>query len=66
MHSIIDIGYFENEVLEQKEKLYSFGIGLGLQTAAGLLKFNIANGIIDNQAFKFANTKIHLSLTSRF
>jgi hypothetical protein len=66
IHSIIDIGYFENEVLEQKEKLYSFGIGLGLQTAAGLLKFNIANGIIDNQAFKFANTKIHLSLTSRF
>lgn len=66
IHSIIDVGYFENEVVEQKEKLYSFGVGLGLQTAAGLLKFNIANGIIDNQAFKFANTKIHLSLTSRF
>ena len=27
LHSIIDVGYFENEILRQKEKLYSFGLG---------------------------------------
>ena len=66
IHSIVDVGYFENEVLNQKEKLYSFGIGLGLQTKAGLFKFNFANGNIENQDFKFSNSKIHFSLITNF
>ncbi|MCW5521074.1 BamA/TamA family outer membrane protein [Aureitalea sp. L0-47] len=66
LHSIIDFGYFENEINQLEEELYSFGIGLGLFTKAGLLKFSFANGISENQNFKFSNTKIHLSLTSRF
>ncbi|HAH33791.1 MAG TPA: hypothetical protein DCL52_03280, partial [Flavobacteriaceae bacterium] len=66
LHSIIDLGYFENEILKQKEKLYSFGFGLGMTTKAGLLKFSIANGNIDGQAFKFSNSKIHLSIASQF
>lgn len=66
LHSIIDLGYFENKSVDQKEKLYSFGIGLGMTTKAGLLKFSIANGNIEGQVFKFSNSKIHLSLTSQF
>jgi hemolysin activation/secretion protein len=66
LHSIIDIGYFENKPLDIKEKIYSYGIGLGLQTKPGLLKLNIANGNSENQAFKFSNTKIHLILSTRF
>ena len=66
IHSIIDVGYFENKTLGIKEKLYSYGIGLGLQTKPGLLKLNIANGNLENQTFKFSNTKIHLILSSRF
>ena len=66
LHSIIDLGYFENETLSLKQNLYSFGIGLGLNTKAGLFKFNIANGIAENQDFNFSNTKIHISVSSRF
>lgn len=66
MHSIIDLAYFENETTNVKQKLYSFGIGLGLLTKAGLLKFNLANGNSEKQNFNFSNTKIHLSLSSRF
>lgn len=66
IHSIIDLGYFENKILELKEELFSFGIGLGLQTDAGIFRFNIANGISGEQNFKFSNTKIHLSLSSKF
>ena len=66
LHSIIDVGYFENKILKQKEKLYSIGIGLAMSTKAGLLKFSMANGNIDGQAFKFSNSKIHLSLASQF
>jgi outer membrane translocation and assembly module TamA len=66
LHSIIDIGYFENNINQLEQELYSFGMGLGLLTKAGLLKFSFANGISENQNFNFSNTKIHLSLTSRF
>jgi len=66
IHSIIDLGYFENEPADIKQKLYSFGFGIGLQTKGGILRFNIANGSVENQQFRFSNTKIHLSLTSQF
>ncbi len=66
LHSIIDVAYFENATLSLKQNLYGFGIGLGLETKAGILKFNIANGNLENQNFNFSNTKIHLSLSSRF
>ena len=66
MHSIIDLAYFENEVIDLKQQLYSFGIGMGLETQAGIFKFNIANGNSEAQNFKFSNTKIHISLSSRF
>jgi len=66
LHSIIDLAYFENQTLSLKEELYSFGLGLGLQTEAGLFKLNIANGVSSMQNFKFSNTKIHISLSSRF
>ena len=66
IHSIIDLGYFENQTLGLKEELYSFGLGLGLLTEAGLFRLNIANGVSGMQNFKFSNTKIHISLSSRF
>ncbi len=66
IHSIIDLGYFENKVILQKEKIYSFGVGLGLQTKAGLFSLNFANGNIENQDFKFSNSKIHFSLVTSF
>ncbi len=65
-HSIIDIGYFENETLALKERLYSFGFGLGINTKAGLFKFNVANGNAEKQDFSFSNTKIHISVSSKF
>jgi len=65
-HSIIDFAYLENDLLNQKEKLYSFGFGFGLITKAGLLKFNFANGKTENQSFKFSNSQVHLSLTAFF
>ncbi len=66
VHSIIDLAYFENETLDLKQKLYSFGFGFGMNTQAGVFKFNVANGNTEGQDFNFSNTKIHLSLTSRF
>ncbi|PKP26285.1 MAG: hypothetical protein CVU03_04510 [Bacteroidetes bacterium HGW-Bacteroidetes-2] len=66
IHSIMDIAYFENKITTTKSQLYSFGVGLGLKTKAGIFKLNIANGKLEDQSFTFSNTKIHLSLTAVF
>jgi len=65
-HSIIDFAYFENDISGQKEQLYSFGFGFGFLTKAGVLRLNVANGNSSGQTVQFSNTKIHLSLTSKF
>ena len=66
IHSIIDLAYFENRLIKQKEKLYGFGFGFGVLTKAGLLRFNYANGKNENQNFNLSNSQIHLSLSAVF
>jgi hypothetical protein len=66
IHTIIDAGYFENELLNSKSELFSVGLGAGLRTQAGIFKINIANGKSEGLPFKFSNTKVHLQLEARF
>jgi hypothetical protein len=66
VHSIFDVGYFENNTIKTKEKLFGYGFGFGILTKAGLLRFNYANGKSENSKFKLSNSKIHLSLTANF
>lgn len=66
INSILDLGYLENNIEKTKRKLYSFGLGTGIQTKAGILKLNIANGLFDNQEFRFSDTKLHIILEVNF
>jgi len=66
VHSVIDAAYFENQVTDQKGKLFGFGFGFGLLTKAGLFRFNYTSGKTEDQKFKLSDSKIHLSLTTRF
>ena len=66
IHSIFDAGYFENDLNNLKTKLFSFGVGFGIFTKAGLLKFNYANGKTEDQQFKLSDSKIHISLNTQF
>ncbi|TNJ43766.1 hypothetical protein KFZ70_07830 [Tamlana fucoidanivorans] len=66
IHSIIDAAYFENDIQQTQQKLFGYGFGFGLLTKAGLFKFNYANGKLENTAFNFSNSKIHISLTTNF
>lgn len=66
IHTITDFAYFENNITNNKEKLFGYGLGFGILTKAGLFKFNYANGKTENQPFKFSNSKIHLSLIADF
>lgn len=66
VHSVIDAAYFENKIVNQKGKLFGFGFGFGLLTKAGLFRFNYTSGKTENQKFRLSDSKIHLSLTTRF
>jgi outer membrane protein assembly factor BamA len=66
VHSVIDAAYFENQLTNQKEKLFGFGFGFGLLTKAGLFRFNYTSGKTESQKFKLSDSKIHLSLTTTF
>ena len=65
-HTILDFSNFENRISNIRENLYGFGLGFGIRTNAGLLKFNFANGKTEEQNFKFSNSKIHISLITVF
>ena len=65
VHSITDAAYF-NTPIKSDQKLVGIGFGFGLLTEAGLLKFNLANGQLENQNFRFSDSKVHLSLTATF
>ncbi|MGC1471650.1 MAG: hypothetical protein WA775_03570 [Psychroserpens sp.] len=66
VHSVIDAAYFKNQILNQKEKLFGFGFGFGFLSKAGLFRFNYTSGKTENQKFRLTDSKIHLSLTTRF
>ncbi|WNH08078.1 POTRA domain-containing protein [Thalassobellus suaedae] len=66
INSITDVAYFENKILNTRKKLFGYGFGFGILTKAGLLKFNYANGKLENQKFKLSNFKIHISITTDF
>lgn len=66
INTIIDAAYYENAILNVKQKLFGYGLGFGVLTKSGLLKFNYANGKVEDSAFKLSNSKIHISLTTTF
>lgn len=65
-NSVLDFGYFENEINQLAQNLYSFGFGLGIETQAGVLRLIFANGTSKTQDFSFENTQVHLSLNTFF
>lgn len=66
VNSILDFAYFENEIFNTQEEIYSFGFGLGVNTRSGVLRLNIANGINQDQDVNLSNIKIHIILSTAF
>ncbi|SFC82355.1 hypothetical protein [Algibacter pectinivorans] len=66
IHSILDSGYLENNIQNNRNTLFSYGIGLAILTKSGVLKLNYANSKNENKPFKLANSKVHISLIANF
>jgi len=65
-HTVIDYAITKNNSNDNFDNIFGFGIGFGLKTNNNLLRFVFANSKIKNEQIKFSNSKIHLSLSTRF
>ena len=70
IHSIIDYCTYKDRTISkennQKTNLTGLGLGLGVQTKNGLLKFSFANGSTGIKKINFYNTIIHICYNVRF
>lgn len=66
IHSVLDYGFYENDINRFSENLYSIGLGFGLETRAGVLRLIFANGGSNTQNLEFKNTQIHLKFLTVF
>lgn len=66
VHTVFDAAYFENPIIQNEGYLYSFGLGAGILTNAGVLNFSIANGLQEDQQFRFSDSIVHLKFTAIF
>ncbi|SDG41983.1 ShlB/FhaC/HecB family hemolysin secretion/activation protein [Psychroflexus sediminis] len=66
VNTVLDLGYYENNIQNINENLLGYGIGLGLKSKAGLFRLILANSISDNQPTSLSSSKVHISFTSFF
>lgn len=65
-HSIMDYAYFQDKTTNIKGNLIGLGLGFGLLTKNGLFNLVYANGNAKDQAIKFSNSMVHISLKAKF
>jgi len=65
-HTVIDYAITKNKANNNFDNIFGFGIGFGLKTNNNLLRFIFANSKTKEQQIKFSDSKIHLSLSTRF
>ena len=66
VHSIVDVGYFQDQTNNIQDEIYALGFGLGLATQNGIFNLNYANGHSGATAFKLSNAIVHISFKAVF
>jgi outer membrane protein assembly factor BamA len=63
-----DLAYYEADRIENRisDTPVSFGIGVQLQTGAGIIRFSYALAREFDNSFKFRNAKFHIGLINEF
>lgn len=66
LHTIFDYALQEYKPLNQKNTLYSIGMGLGFITSSSYFNLSFANGKQPGIPFSFDNTTIHIGFKTLF
>jgi len=65
-HTVIDYATTKNNSTNNFDNIIGFGLGFGLKTNNNLLRFIFANSKTKGNQIKISNSKIHLSLSTKF
>jgi len=66
INSIVDIGNFENKIMDNNTNIYGVGLGIGLLTKGGMFTLNYANGSEWKEKIDPKTSKIHITFRSFF
>ncbi len=66
LHSILDYGYYEDKTSNHKENIVGIGIGAGLRTKNGHLKFSLSTGLNQKQNINLQNTIVSVNYDIEF
>ena len=63
-----DIAWYESKLTDNQssDTPYGFGLGLNIDTKAGIFKLNYAMGKQFNNPVKFSDSKVHFGFSARF
>lgn len=66
IHSVLDYGFYQDTTSNTKNNLLGIGFGFGILSKNGLFNLIYANGSINKQAIKLANSVVQIKFTTKF
>jgi len=66
VHSVLDLSYYQEQLNNIEQDLYSIGLGIGLKTQGGTLRLILANGNQTGRSVQFDQTQFHIRFSSLF
>ena len=66
VHSVLDLSYYQEQLNNIEQDLYSIGLGIGLKTQGGTLRLILANGNETGRSVQFDQTQFHIRFSSLF
>ncbi|MFY7731610.1 MAG: hypothetical protein ACOVRN_18970 [Flavobacterium sp.] len=66
LHSIFDVGYYQDHATNQNNGLFSIGFGAKIFTSNGIFNIIYANGTEKSQHVKLSNSIVHVSFKTKF
>lgn len=66
LHSIFDVGYYQDHATNQNNGLFSIGFGAKIFTSNGIFNIIYANGTEKSQNVKLSNSIVHISFKTKF
>lgn len=66
LHSIFDVGYYQDHATNQNNRLFSIGFGAKISTSNGIFNIIYANGTEKSQNLKLSNSIVHVSFKAKF
>jgi len=66
LHSVSDFAFYKDNASNLSKNLITAGLGFGLQTKNGMIKFNYVNPVAGFSSFQWSNSLVHLQFKAVF